>query len=277
MLVRAASLLLFLFATPALAQDLPTPEYTGPISIPGAGAREAPEPLGPPPLQLFISPAGEPFRAEPGEPYPLTRWFSRADTDRDGMLTRAEFVADSLAFFATLDKDGDRVVDGFENADYERDIAPEITGVMPLPDRRSDGQQILPLPPTRAEQAYGQPSILYPRGRPMAPRRQGAAQYSVINEPHPVRGADSDLDHKVTLAEAEAAARMRFALLDTDSDGRLAAVDLGKTPAQAMADAPPRDGGRKKKPKSVEMRLQPAASSSIQIAPPVIEPGYETP
>jgi hypothetical protein len=148
---------------------------------------------------------------------------------------------------------------------------------MPLPDRRSDGQQILPLPPTRAEQAYGQPSILYPRGRPMAPRRQGAAQYSVINEPHPVRGADSDLDHKVTLAEAEAAARMRFALLDTDSDGRLAAVDLGKTPAQAMADAPPRDGGRKKKPKSVEMRLQPAASSSIQIAPPVIEPGYETP
>lgn len=248
MIARAASLLLILIASPALAQDLPTPEYTGPISIPGGGPREAPGTPGPPPGQLFISPAGEPFRAEPGAPYPVTLWFSRADTDQDGVLTAQEFTADALAFFGRLDKDGDRVVDGFENADYERDVAPEITGIMPLPVRRSDGQMPLPLPPTRAEQAYGQPSLLYPRGRPTAPRRQGAAQYSVINEPHPVRGADADLDHKVTLAEAETAARRRFDLLDADGDGRLVAGNLPKTPAQAMAEAPPEGGRRNKKP-----------------------------
>ena len=248
MIARAASLLLILTATPALAQDLPTPEYTGPISIPGGGPREAPRPPGPPPGQLFISPAGEPFRAEPGAPYPVALWFSRADANRDGVLTGPEFSADALAFFDRLDKDKDRVVDGFENADYERDVAPEITGIMPLPERRGDGQMPLPLPPTRAEQAYGQPSLLYPRGRPMAPRRQGAAQYSVINEPHPVRGADSDLDHKVSLAEAEVAARRRFDLLDPDGDGRLLASELPKTPAQAMAESPPEGRRRNKKP-----------------------------
>lgn len=273
MIARIACLLFVLAAEPAMAQP-----YEPPISIPGGGPEEPPPPPGPPPRQVFFSPAGEPFRAEQGEPYPVVAWFNRADADHDGVLTQAELTTDSLGFFDRLDVDKDRVVDGFENADYERDVAPEITGFM---HRRElpgpiDGPT-LPPAPSRAEQ-MGPASILKPREghRPMV-RRQGAAQYSVINEPHPVRGADADLDQRVSRAEAEIAARMRFGLLDEDGDGRLALADLPRTPAQAQ-DEPPSDGGRRKTPpKRVEMRLQPAAANAIESAGPASDSSHEIP
>lgn len=272
MIVRAACLSLALAAAPAMAQS-----YDPPISIPGGGPPEAPPPHGPPPRQIFVSPAGEPFRAEMDQPYPVAAWFSRADADHDGVLTRAEFTADSLAFFDTLDTDGDRVVDGFENADYERDVAPEITGIASNHERPEGTAERLALPPSRTEQMMGRPSFLHPRGRPMTAPRQGAAQFALINEPHPVRGADADLDQRVSRAEAEAAAHRRFALLDKDGDGRLALVELPATPAQRRAAGPEDDGGRRKKPpREVEMRLQSAAANAIGYATSV-ESNRETP
>ncbi len=254
MLVRATCLFLLLSTAPglALAQD-----DGAPISIPGGGPVEPPPPPGPPPMQLFISPSGEPFRAPPGEPYPVAQWFSRADANHDGVLTQDEFVADSMAFFDHLDTDRDKVVDGFENADYERDVAPEITGIMARRAPRDGGPPPMALPPSRVEQMMGPPSFLHPRGTPTPVLRQGAAQYSLINEPHPVRGADGDLDQRVSRAEAEAAARKRFGLLDRDGDGRIVLSDLPPTPAQAMGGVRPDDGRRKKPPKRVEMPLQP--------------------
>jgi hypothetical protein len=84
---------------------------------------------GPPPgPSLFISPCGQPFRAGPGEPYPVGAWFRQADRNGDGRIDRAEFRADAAAFFARLDKNGDGVLDGFEVSDYEADVAPEILG-----------------------------------------------------------------------------------------------------------------------------------------------------
>jgi len=76
--------------------------------------------------QLFISPAGEPFRAPAGAPYPVQLWFEGADTNHDAALSRDEFVADAARFFATLDADHDGVVDGFEVSTYEKTIVPEI-------------------------------------------------------------------------------------------------------------------------------------------------------
>ena len=78
--------------------------------------------------QLFISPAGEPFRAPPGAPYPVAAWFAGADANHDGALTRDEFVADALRFFTVVDADKDGVIDGFEVSAYEQRIAPEIIG-----------------------------------------------------------------------------------------------------------------------------------------------------
>lgn len=276
MLVRAACLLLVFAAAPAMAQP-----YEPPISIPGGGPPDAPPPPGPPPQQIFVSPAGEPFRAEMDQPYPVAAWFSRADADHDGVLTQAEFTADSLAFFDTLDTDKNRIVDGFENADYERDIAPEITGIAANRLRRGDeGGPPMYFPPSRTEQMMGPPSLMHPRGRKMVAPRQGAAQFALINEPHPVRGADADLDQRVSRAEAEAAARMRFALLDRDGDGRLALADLPATPAQLRQagppDEPPGGGRRKKPPKRVEMRLQPAGVSANEF-PVVADSSHETP
>lgn len=245
MIVRFACLMLVFTAGPVMAQP-----HEPPISIPGGGPPEPPGPPAPPPRQLFISPAGEPFRAEPGEPYPVAAWFARADTDSDGVLTLTEFTADSLAFFDTLDTDKDRVVDGFETSDYEARIAPEIRGIA-APREPLLGNNVRIVPPSRAERAFGQPSMLggFTPRRPGPPPRQGAGQFGLLDEPHPVRGADADLDYKISRAEAGAAARMRFGLLDGDGDSRLTLTDLPRTPAEARRDGPPDEGRRKPPPK----------------------------
>jgi hypothetical protein len=260
MIVRVVLACLLLAAGPAMAEPFE------PISIPGGGP---PEPQGPPPppaLQLFFSPAGEPFRAAPEDPYPVAAWFSRADANHDGVLTQSEFSDDSLAFFDRLDTDKDQVVDGFETADYEKAIAPEITTVLRRP-QRPQGLFPAELPPNRAERAWGMPSMIPRRGdRPAQPQRQGAAQFALLNEPHPVRGGDGDLDQRISRAEALTAARKRFSLLDVDGDGRLALADLPKTPVQDMIDRAPEGGRRKAPPKRVEMRLQLAAVNAIGVA-----------
>ena len=75
---------------------------------------------------LFISPAGKPYRAAEGQPYPAAQWFATANTAHDGHLTSAEFRADAETFFRELDTDHNGVIDGFEVQNYERNIAPEI-------------------------------------------------------------------------------------------------------------------------------------------------------
>lgn len=243
MIVRVVLACLLFAAGPAMAEPFE------PISIPGGGPPEPQGPPPPPPPQLFISPAGEPFRAAPEDPYPVAVWFNRADSNHDGVLTPSEFSDDSLAFFDRLDADKDQVVDGFETADYEKAIAPEITTVLHRPVRPQGLYPVAP-PPSRAERMWGVQSLIPRRiDRPARPQRQGAAQYALLNEPHPVRGADGDLDRRISRAEALTAARKRFSLLDIDADGRLALADLPRTPVQDMMDQAPEAARRKEPPK----------------------------
>lgn len=219
MFVRSALCLLILSAaSPALAQDIEL--------LPGA-----PDPVERPPReQLFISPAGEPFRAPPGQPYPVGTWFAKADADRDGAVTKAEFAADHLAFFKTLDKDDDGIVDGFEAAAYEKEIAPEVS------PRESRGMG-RPMRPKKQGGFLGFGGKVV---QPLGAGRQGAGVYGLLNEPLPIRAADSDFDYKVTTPEVEAAAARRFGLLDRNGDGRLTRDELPKTPFQALLErAPP--------------------------------------
>ncbi|ODT89809.1 EF-hand domain-containing protein [Phenylobacterium sp. SCN 70-31] len=168
--------------------------------------------------QLFISPSGQPFRAPPGQPYPSAAWFAAADRDGDGRLTRDEFRADALAWFAVLDRNGDGQIGMPEVTWWEEETVPEIT--------RED---------IAAGPGSGRrPS---PRGGNAGSRRQGAAFYSLINEPHPIRGADADFSMGVSRAEWLAAADRRFRLLDLDGDGIVLATDLRPTPAQVMSGA----------------------------------------
>jgi hypothetical protein len=187
--------------------------------------------------QLFISPSGEPFRARPGEPYPVVVWFARANKAHDGKLTRAEFVADAEAFFAKVDTDHSGVIDGFENQDYEQKIVPEI-----LP-------QVGRLNAVDAGYGPDAPGVGREAGTPRkhggggggSPSRhgatyEGAAPYSLINEPQPIMGADADFDQRITLAEFRKAANERFDLLDKKHRGYLTLAELPKTPIQQVSE-----------------------------------------
>ena len=180
-----------------------------------------PGPMGRGGPQLFISPAGEPFRAPPGAPYPVAAWFAGADANHDGGLTRDEFVADSLRFFAVVDADHDGVIDGFEVSAYETRIAPEIVGGAAPGSMR------------RGPMGQGPDGDDLVRRRPQGTNvLQGAALYGLIAEPEPVMASDGDFNRRITKDEATKAAKTRFALLDVDADGTLRLGELPKTPVQ---------------------------------------------
>jgi hypothetical protein len=209
---------------------------------PGEG--EAGGPPRQPRRSLFISPAGEPFRAEPGAPYPVAVWFAGADADHDGALTRDEFTADALRFFDKLDGDHNGVIDGFEVSTYETQVAPEILqgfqGGGEGPGMRGQGGP-------RGQGGHGggrRGGGGHPGGGkrggggPMGGMLQGATPYSLLAEPEPVSASDGDFDRRITRAEATKAAKARFALLDKDGDRKLSLAELPQTPLQARLEGP---------------------------------------
>jgi hypothetical protein len=173
---------------------------------PAPGGRHGPRGADGEPGHTFLSPGGEPFRGGAG----LADWFKAADADHDGALDLAEFRADAMRFFKLLDADGDGQVDGQENTAYETKIAPEITQVFAGGGPRGGGRR--------------KPFIS--RANKHAEPRQGAARFSLLNEAQPVRGADFDLNQRVSAEEWARAAGRRFALLDGDGDGKLTLESL---------------------------------------------------
>lgn len=170
-------------ASPALAQPAgPAP------GGPGGGPR------------LFVSPAGEAFRGEDG----LAAWFAGADADHDGALTLTEFREDFMRFFKVLDADGDGQIDGPENTVYETKLVPEITRM---------GFDRGPGPGGGERKMFRKVDKREPR--------TGAARFSLLNIPQPVRGADADLNQRVSAEEWARAARQRLELLDADKDDKL--------------------------------------------------------
>lgn len=167
----------------------------------------------PPQVQLFVSPSGQPFRAPPGHPYPVADWFAEADADHDGRLTLDEFRADADRWFKALDVNGDGLIDMPEVTRWEEQLVPEVT-------------------------RGGMGFIGAPRSRNSSDTRtSGAGVWSLVNEPHPIRGADADFSMTVSRAEWRAAADRRFALLDADHDGAITFAELKPTPIQLMMAA----------------------------------------
>ena len=212
---------------------------------------------GPPPARpsLFISPAGEPFRAGPGEPYPVAVWFRGADANGDGKLTRDEFVADAARYFQTLDLNHDGVIDGQELKAYETENRPRGSPArrrqaQPAPGGRSNVPLSRPgTGPAAAaaagrwrwrsaagggEKACGGAGGQQPGGGPGGgmPQAQGAAPYGLLGDREPVASADLDLNSRITLANFRTKAAQRFVRLDADGKGYLLIADLPKTAAQ---------------------------------------------
>jgi hypothetical protein len=205
-------------------------------AIAAASAQEGPDRAK---INVFISPAGEPFRAAPGQPYPVEAWFNQADANHDGVVTQDEFVADAVAFFHKLDTNHDGVIDGFEISNYEQHVAPEILprvggltarDIPPLPSRDPEEQR------QRQLQAAQDQQQELARAHRSGPVYDGAAVFGLIREPEPVAAADLDFDGKITLQEWIAAARRHFAELDVSGDGRLTLAELPKTPAEKLGD-----------------------------------------
>lgn len=187
-----------------------------------------------PDLQIFISPAGEPFRTTLDQPYPVDQWFKQADANADGAITRDELIADSLAFFDKLDANKDGTVDGWENGDYEKKVAPEIMSraamavAKPREGNRPMGGRRRPtLSPSDNFKSEDE------KAKMVADQsRAGAGLYGLLNEIQPVMSQDSNFDRRISKAEATAAAKDRFAILDRDKDGKLLFATLPATPLQ---------------------------------------------
>ncbi|MDV6331816.1 hypothetical protein [Asticcacaulis sp. 201] len=179
---------------------------------------------------IFFSPSGEPFRAPAGQPYPLVKWFNQADTNKDGKISHDEFVADAMAFFDKLDVNHDNYISSPENTRYENQIAPEIQSIDPrIAQPKQSSRQFDPEMSTGTDPNAGRyrKSIV------------GASQYSLIDEPQPVRAADANFDFKVSREEWLDTAQQRFTILDRNGDGFITLDELPKTPAQLSAEAPP--------------------------------------
>ena len=211
---------------PALAQGAPAAPQDFPPDLP---ARSAPPPRGGTPdrprLQLFISPSGEPFR-EPGDG--MAAWIARADTNHDGAVSLEEFRADAQRAFKLYDANGDGRIDGFEIGAYENELVPEITALT------MDGA-----PGGGAGRGFfgrrkgGGPP------QPAGAGRDGAAGYSLLNEPQPVANADANLDGRVSAQEWAQATARSFARLDVGKTGLLTHDSL-RPPPGAKKPQPPK-------------------------------------
>jgi Ca2+-binding EF-hand superfamily protein len=187
--------------------------------------------------QLFISPMGEPFRADFGRPYPVDAWFEQADQGHKGYLTREDFKADAARFFKRLDANGDGIIDGFEVGDYETKIAPEI---LPQVQDQLAAQDVMTDNELKKKGVRRRPDpggdVREERGGKLTDAMTGAAQYGFLAEPEPVRGADAKLDYHITRDEWMAAALRRFDELDKAHDGKLTLAELPHTPMQKMLE-----------------------------------------
>jgi hypothetical protein len=195
----------------------------------GPGARNLPN--------LFISPAGKPYRAPRDAAYPSAQWFAAADADHDGRLTREELRADAAAFFRDLDVNHDGVVDGFEVQRYEREVAPEIN---PQIEGLHFGEG-MDLSLGEPGDHEGRPRIgkgarLSDKSEAGDRRPEGAGLFGLLDEPEPVAATDAKFDSRITLEEFLAAADRRFTALDRKGLGYLMLQTLPKTPVQVALE-----------------------------------------
>jgi len=231
----------------AIAQDVP-PE--GPP--PGEWRPDGPPPGARPRGPLFISPMGEPFRGTPGGAAPQDAWFDGADADHDGALSENEMIADAARFFAALDQRKDGEIDPDDIERYETVLAPEIRtsgfggGAGGGGGGRGRGGGGRRGGPPDGGPGGGDG----PRGaggdgdgpRGGADRnvrmKQGAARFGYLDYPEPVTVADRNLNRGVDPAEFAKAASSRFAMLDTNHDGKIEKSELPKL--RGFGGRPPR-------------------------------------
>lgn len=205
--------------------------------------------------QMFVSPAGEPFRAPADAPYPVVDWFNSADADHDGKLIRSELIADGMRFFATLDQDKDGRLLPPEIDRYENVVLTESSGTV-LADANAPGAGLAPpdsgkrgrdddvtrkiMRDARSRMGGGgtdpKEAALHAQNVMAAAAQMvsGVARYGLIASPQPVKAGDMDMDGSVSSSEFRRLLSRRFDTLDPDNTGELLLKDLPETLAQQV-------------------------------------------
>jgi len=196
---------------------------------------------------MFISPCGEPFRAQPGAPYPVVDWFNQADANHDGKLDKDEFRADADRFFKQLDINGDGALSRSEILVYERKWVPEILGGNVTVGQYGGARLWL------AQYAggpgngvSGMSPPINPNGdkpiqtKPKAPvldeSGAGASPYSFFDEPEPIMTADFNVNGLILRDNFLKVADMHFDALDSDQKGYLTLNSLPQTAVERIFD-----------------------------------------
>jgi hypothetical protein len=173
---------------------------------------------------VYLSLMGEPFWTNDAGEQPFDQWFKLADDNGDGAISRLEFRADAQAFFATLDTNGDKVIDGDEMAVYEQ-MAPGKTraaggGAAPTSSSR-------PKPKSSSAVDEGQVALVTSGDAPSATRiHPGDNRVNFAEVPQPVAMAELNIDRRVTIDEFMKTASKRFANYDVDQDATLTRKEI---------------------------------------------------
>lgn len=173
---------------------------------------------------VYMSLMGEPFRTNAAGEDPFDQWFKLADRDGDGSISRIELQQDAQAFFASLDLNGDKLIDADEMVLYERESPARIRAaggeVAPLSSRRPTATSSAPV-------ARSEVALVTSGNIPSATRvHPGGGRADVSAAPQPVAMADVNLDRRVTMDEFNRAAGRRFTNYDVDQDGKLSRKEL---------------------------------------------------
>lgn len=169
------------------------------LALAAATQPAPPQPAQPQHGRTFISPMGEPFRVGSSAEEGLAAWFRQADRNHDGSVTLDEMKQDAQRFFETLDTNRDGEIDPDELGNYETVVAPEIRSGMTWGGITADQ---------------------------LNDEATGGGALGLLSIPEPVAAADSNFNRGVSALEFEQAATKRFAMLDTNGDGRLTMEEL---------------------------------------------------
>jgi EF hand domain-containing protein len=171
---------------------------------------------------LFISPMGEPFRANAAGARGIDLWFTEADANYDTRISHDEFIANANAFFPHVDANQDGALTSVEDTAYWQRTAPELVngyaggepiGNTMLPDEHQRERGV-----TMSRQT--DVTVQGPRrGGGQVERPVGAQAYGLLGDAEPIMSCDANFDRRVTLAEFDACAERRFAMLDLNHDG----------------------------------------------------------